>query len=686
MNRLRIFAIFLVSTCLVLAGVGTGSAAARQLQSPKNLVASSLSTSSISVSFSSVPGASSYTVFLYGATGKSSQDYPNSLPSGTTIGGLATCTTYRVSVQAISSTRTTLSSVQTGKVNVTTQCNPALIPTFGTSTPTSDGFTVQITNYDAAFTWTASMSAGSAAIDNSGLVTVTGLVDDASQTLTVTTTRATYTSGSATTSGARNTTPSRWIGAGDFTVELWVKPTVDWASVGRQELFVLLPTSYNARFDIAYDSGAWTIFDFNLLTAGSMPAPVSMAPPASGSWTHIALTKQTGTVRLYVAGQKIAESTATFDLTGLNKVLLGADPNTTWCNCNLATALLSNVRVVDGTALYTGASLTVPTSPLTAVAGTTFLLNNALGQPSVGSVVFDGATRYEQSINVVDSVPVVSTFDAYELISRSSWVSSTVVTSDDSPFNVCGSNGLRPSGGACQVGDKGPGGGTIFYVSATPFTSTGSVCATTCRFLEVAPVGWATLSAVPENTNDYLQQSFRTDPRVDPSLIWWYGPSREPPAGITPGTEIGTGMANTLALKAATTPAFTPSGQSRFAFDAALNYAGPGTSAGEWFLPSIGELNELCKFASGQTADLGAAVGCSPTITGADVPDLGFVADVIYWSSSHPVMDMPYPYSGSALASLNQTPGYVLRRTLSAVSYLGYYSVYAEYVRPVRAF
>lgn len=685
MVRLRVALLLLVSIFLVMAGAGTGSAAIRQLQAPKNLAASVDSSTSISVSFSSVPGASSYSVFLYGATGKSSQPFPNALPSGTTISGLAPCTAYRVSVQAISSTFSVLSSTQSGKVAITTQCNPALVPSFGTPSPTTDGFTVQITNYDVAFTWAGSVTAGSVNIDNSGLVTVTGLVDDASQTLTVTTTRATYASGSATISGARNTSPSRWIGTGDFTVDLWVKPTVDWNSVGRQELFVLFPTSYNARFDIAYDSGAWTIFDHNLVTAGSMPAPVVMAPPAAGTWTHIALTKQSGTVRLYVAGQKIAESTATFDLTGLNQVLLGADPNTSWCRCNLATALLSNVRIVDGSALYTGATLTVPTSPLTAIAGTTFLLGNALGQPSVGSLVFDGATRYEQAINTVNSVPVVSSFDAYRLVAGS-WTPSTVVTSDDSPFNVCGSNGLRASGSACQVGDRGPSGGTVFYVSATPFTSTGSVCATACRFLEVAPIGWASLSAVPENTNDYLQQTLRTDPMIDPSLIWWYGPSREPPAGITVGTEIGTGMANTLALKAATTPATTPSGQSRFAFDAALNYAGPNTSAGEWFLPSIGELNELCKFANGQTADLGAAVGCSPTISGANVPALGFVADVIYWSSSHPAMDMPYPYSGSAVGSLNQTPGYVLRSTLYAVSYLGYYSVYAEYVRPIRAF
>lgn len=686
MNRLRIVFLLALSACMVLASGGVGTAAAKQLQAPKNVVASATSMSDISVTFAAVSGASSYTVFLYPATGKNAQAYPNASPSGTTIGGLTTCTAYRVSVQAISTSRTVLSSVQTGKIAVTTQCNPALVPTFATPAPTADGFTVQITNYDAAFNWTVSVTAGSAAIDGSGLVTVTGLVDDASQTLTVTTTRVTYDNGSATVSAARNATPTRWIGAGDFTVEFWVKPTVDWFGRNRQELFALRPTSYNARFDIAYDSLGWTIFDFNLMTpAGAVPR-IDMPPPVIGSWTHIAMTRQSGTLRLYVAGQRIIESLAVGDVSGLNQILLGGDPYRE-CGCNLASALLSNVRVVDGTALYTGSTLTVPTSPLTSIAGTTFLLNTALSQPTVGSVMFDGATKHEQTIDTTTNPPTLSSFDAFHW-NGATWLISTVVTSTDSPFNVCGSNGLRANGSACQVGDRGPGGGTIFYVSAAGFTSTGSPCNTNCHFLEVAPVGWATLAALPYNTTDYQQSIPRSNANIDPYLIWWYGPSRQPPENITTGLSIGTGMTNTLALKAATTPDVIPSsGQSRFAFDAALNYATSGTLAGEWFLPSIGELNELCKFANGQIADLGTLVSCSDGISGTNIPALGFVDNVIYWSSSHPAMDKPYPYPVDVVPSVNQTPGYNLKRTLANVTaYSGYFSVYGEYVRPIRAF
>ena len=78
---------------------------------------------------------------------------------------------------------------------------PALNPTFGTPTSLSGGFRVQVTNYDAAFTWTTSVTAGSASISGSGLVTVTGLADSASATVTVNTSRTGYYSGSGSVQG-----------------------------------------------------------------------------------------------------------------------------------------------------------------------------------------------------------------------------------------------------------------------------------------------------------------------------------------------------------------------------------------------------------------------------------------------------------------------------------------------------
>jgi titin len=72
-------------------------------------------------------------------------------------------------------------------------------PTFGSPTPTANGFTVQISNHDADFTWAGTATAsGSVAISGSGLVTVTGVAGGTASTATITTTRTGYTAGTAT--------------------------------------------------------------------------------------------------------------------------------------------------------------------------------------------------------------------------------------------------------------------------------------------------------------------------------------------------------------------------------------------------------------------------------------------------------------------------------------------------------
>ena len=74
----------------------------------------------------------------------------------------------------------------------------ALTPAFGTPTGTVDGFTVQINNYDAAYTWAGTASeSGTVVVSGSGLVTVTGVPPATNSTATITTTRTGYVEGTA---------------------------------------------------------------------------------------------------------------------------------------------------------------------------------------------------------------------------------------------------------------------------------------------------------------------------------------------------------------------------------------------------------------------------------------------------------------------------------------------------------
>ncbi|WP_336661024.1 fibronectin type III domain-containing protein [Leucobacter sp. USHLN153] len=70
-------------------------------------------------------------------------------------------------------------------------------PTLAAQTRTADGFTAKVTNYSATSTYEVVASAGAAKIDASGVITVTGLATGASASVTVTVSRAGYTSATA---------------------------------------------------------------------------------------------------------------------------------------------------------------------------------------------------------------------------------------------------------------------------------------------------------------------------------------------------------------------------------------------------------------------------------------------------------------------------------------------------------
>jgi alpha-tubulin suppressor-like RCC1 family protein len=75
---------------------------------------------------------------------------------------------------------------------------PLLTPTFASPTATSDGFTVQISNYDANYTWTVNATdGGSVAISGTGLITVTGVAASVNSTVTITAARGGYGTGSS---------------------------------------------------------------------------------------------------------------------------------------------------------------------------------------------------------------------------------------------------------------------------------------------------------------------------------------------------------------------------------------------------------------------------------------------------------------------------------------------------------
>ena len=123
-----------------------------------------------------------------------------------------------------------------------------------------------------------------------------------------------------------------------------------------------------------------------------------------------------------------------------------------------------------------------------------------------------------------------------------------------------------------KVGDVTPSGGTVFYVAKEEMTWG--------RYLEVAPDGW--VYTLPD-----IQKPFNTQSISDP--ITSEGKCADTEVNYKTTSEIGAGRRNTELLAKSC---------SQNAISLVQSYSGGGFK--DWYLPSINELSELCKFARGQ--------------------------------------------------------------------------------------
>ena len=203
------------------------------------------------------------------------------------------------------------------------------------------------------------------------------------------------------------------------------------------------------------------------------------------------------------------------------------------------------------------------------------------------------------------------------------------------------------TGGACKVGDTGPGGGTVFYVTTTPFKC-GVDLAAECTYLEAAPTGWITASTPARQTNCATAGTSTVDPKC-----WWSGNTVDR-IGTT-GTVIGTGYANTSKM-------ITQSEGAGKAATVSRAFLGGGKT--DWSLPSRDELNALCKWAFNDTVNAICNNSGSGTLR---LMNGGFASDY-YWSSSENDADTAFA----------QSFNYGNRYFNSKLS--------TDYVRPVRAF
>ena len=166
------------------------------------------------------------------------------------------------------------------------------------------------------------------------------------------------------------TTPSSsalGFGTGDFTIECWTYLR------DNNALYV---------FDMRFSSGADTYVYINASTLEAAVNGVSLSVSGVNflnNWSHIAIVRASGTVKIYVNGVQQATASSSGSIAN-SGIAVGAR----YTGSESFNGYISNFRIVKGTAVYTSA-FTPPTAPLTAISGTSLLLS------TINGAIFDNA-------------------------------------------------------------------------------------------------------------------------------------------------------------------------------------------------------------------------------------------------------------------------------------------------------
>jgi hypothetical protein len=168
---------------------------------------------------------------------------------------------------------------------------------------------------------------------------------------------------------------------GDFTIEAWISPTV----AASQSIVSHWQSGLATGCSFALHLTATNALRFSY---GIGPTNLAIESAASAitlnQWSHVAVSRSGTSLMMFVNGQLVNSTTASGSLNNCpNPLYIGTTTT------DFFRGYISNLRLVKGTAVYTGA-FSVPTSPLTAVSGTSLLTcqsNNVFDRSSNGFTI-----------------------------------------------------------------------------------------------------------------------------------------------------------------------------------------------------------------------------------------------------------------------------------------------------------
>ena len=162
------------------------------------------------------------------------------------------------------------------------------------------------------------------------------------------------------------------LGSGNFTIEMWLYKT----TTGSQQFLAQVALSPSA---INQSIGVGTYNDqvaFDTAVGSTYYSVTTSASLTLNAWNHIACVRNGSTLTVYINGTSAGTGSVTGSLNSISSPMtvgrLGA------YNGYYTSGYISNLRLVKGTAVYTS-NFTPSTIPLTAISGTSLLLNSVSG-------------------------------------------------------------------------------------------------------------------------------------------------------------------------------------------------------------------------------------------------------------------------------------------------------------------
>lgn len=204
-------------------------------------------------------------------------------------------------------------------------------------------------------------------------------------------------------SGDYLTTPSNAAfayGTGDFTIEGWFY----FNGVASQQNFIDARNGSVSTAPIIYVTATGNIN----YSAGGAALITGTSALTANTWVHIALSRSSSNSKLFVNGTQVGSTASDSTNFGTTSVTIGAVYNGT----NPFAGYASNVRIVKGTAVYTS-NFTVPTSPLTAISGTSLLTCQSNVICDTSSNLFAITANGNAAVNNKSPLTISSTYNPY---------------------------------------------------------------------------------------------------------------------------------------------------------------------------------------------------------------------------------------------------------------------------------